>query len=79
MRAKVSVTQRALIARINRALAKQDELLKTCREDGPSFHQLGRYYIVDINRNMLLHSDIDLEELGRELGVFRGYEALAKS
>lgn len=74
---KVQVSTRALIQRINRVLGKQDEQVKAYR-GGRSEVQLGRYYIVDINRNFLVAGDVNLEALGRELKVLAGWEALLK-
>lgn len=73
---KVKVRERALIGRINRKLAKMDSKLKTCRESSPSYSTLGRYYVVDVNRNFVQDHDVDLEALGRDLGVLKGYEEI---
>ena len=73
---RVPVSERALIQRINRALARKDEKLKTYR-GGRSVAQLGRYYIVDLKRNVLLWGDVDLEPLGREEGCLKKWEYLA--
>jgi hypothetical protein len=70
---KVPVTLRAVIQRINRKLAADDEVLKTLRGDRWR-GDLGDYYIVNINRNSVTAQHVDPEELGRELGVVRGFE-----
>lgn len=70
---KVPVTMRALIQRINRRLTKDEEHLKSIR--GERFrHELGDYYIVDLNRNAIVAKQVDPEELGRTLGVLRPFE-----
>ncbi len=74
--AKVPVSERALVARINRVLAKDDETLRRCRDDSRGFNELGRYYTVDFTRNVIVGKDHDLEKLGRKLGVLAPYEAL---
>ena len=71
------VAERALIARIKRALAKKAEVLFRCREDSKWFRELGRFYVSDSNRH-LVQTDVDLEQLGRELGVLRSGEVLAR-
>jgi hypothetical protein len=73
---KVKLSERALLARINRALAKEDEGLRRCREDSRDFHNLGRYYRVDYFHNGIVGTDVDLESLGRELKVLADWEVL---
>jgi hypothetical protein len=74
-RGKVPVTERALFQRINRKLAHENEQLKTCR-GGQWENELGRYYVVDLNRNSITASDVDPEALGRELGVLARWEEI---
>lgn len=71
------VSERALIGRINRLLAKKatPEMLLRCREDSRWSNDLGRYYITDSNRH-LRDTDVDIEKLGRELGALKPGEAL---
>jgi len=75
---KVSVSERALLGRINRRLAKDEEVLKKCRPDSRWYHDLGAYYGVGVRTNSICYQHIDLEEFGRELGVLRPFEALAQ-
>lgn len=75
-RSKVPVTSRALLQRINRRLRQEGE--KVCAyRGGPSWTQLGDYYRIDVSRNFLCEGHVDLEKLGRSVGVLRLYEALA--
>ena len=76
MKTKVQITERALMQRIQRKLKHQDELL---RKNASLRWQtdLGDFYIVDANRNILLSAHHNLEQLGRELGALRPYEELA--
>ena len=69
----VPVSKRALLQRINRALAKEEEMVKTLRGDR-WLHDLGRYYRLDLNRNVIMEKHVDLEETGRQLGVLAKYE-----
>jgi hypothetical protein len=71
------VSEAALIARLNRRLAHDDQRIKTCRCDSRSFPTLGRYYIHRFDYSVVADVDIDLEAWGRELGVLRDNEALA--
>jgi hypothetical protein len=65
----IAISDRALLARVNRRLAKQDdpEIVRMCREDSRDFHGLGRYYVVDWFSNFVTSADIDLEQWAREL------------
>lgn len=66
------------MARINRALRHDDEMLKSARVDSRTFQDLGAYYVIDIKRNFVTAKDIDLEALGKELGVLKDYEELVE-
>lgn len=72
----VPVTKRALLQRINRRLRKEDEMVRATRGDGRARQELGDYYRINFNRNLLLEKQVDLEEVGRELGVLAAYERL---
>lgn len=72
---KVPVTEKALYQRINRKLAADGEKLKRAR--GANVETaLGEYFVVDIYRNAVMHTHIDLEDYGRELDVLAEWEAL---
>lgn len=72
---KVQVSERALMQRINRVLAKDGERLHKRR--GAGHHQdTGDFYIIDIRRNFLAQKDVDIETLGRKKGVLADWEAL---
>ena len=68
------ITERALLSRINRKL--DGEMVKKCRFDSASYASLGEYYSVDINGNCVTCTDIDLADLGKELGCMYEYEEL---
>jgi hypothetical protein len=72
-----AVTLNALIKRINRKLAPKYEALKTYR-GGRWSNDLGRYYVIDFNRNAILRTHVDPEVVGRELGVLRQEESVAE-
>lgn len=71
----VPVSTRALLQRINRKLAEGDEQLKTARSDRARL-ELGDYYVIDVNRNVVRGKNVDPETLGRELGVLKGWETV---
>lgn len=70
---RVPVTVRALMSRINRALAPDGKELKITR-GVPAIDALGRYYV--LCGNSVFSDHIDLEAFGRELGALAGYERL---
>lgn len=72
-----AISERALVARINRHL-KGVEVVKTCRRESRWFEELGRFYAHNA-RNFVTQTDICLEELGHELGVLREGESLAEA
>lgn len=64
---KITITQRALIQRINRVLKKDLETLKSDRRGG--------YMHVDLNRNAIIEEDVDLMAKAKELSVLKAWEA----
>jgi len=83
---RVKITERALIQRINRKLKQDGEKLCTARSDSTR-EQLGRFYVVETGQHVrpkratsagLVHSDVDLEKLGRKLGVMQPWEELGE-
>jgi len=81
-RNRALVSKRALVQRINRALAHQDQQLRATRgtRSGEGFTsdqvELGYYYTVDFRLNCVVEKHVDLEELGRELKVLAAWEKL---
>ena len=71
----VPVSKRALIARINRKLRPNYEMLR--RPCSPRWvDDLGDYYVIDVRAKGITKKYVDLEEFGRELGVLYDYERL---
>lgn len=71
----MEISERALIARINRKLAHDGEKLRKSR-GMQAYTNLGDYYTVDIKTNTLRRWFIDIEEFGREVGVMHRNETL---
>lgn len=69
----VPVTMRALIQRINRKLRPDDEMLKVARGERARA-QLGDYYAIDFNRNIVTAQHVDPEKWGREMNVLAPWE-----
>lgn len=72
---KIPVSPRALIQRINRKLRDENEVVRAARGERAK-QQLGDFYRLDVDRNAVVQTDVDLEELGRELGVLSAAEVL---
>jgi len=73
--AKIGVSRRALVQRVNRALARNDEALKSYR--GARRQIDGDYFVVNVARSWIVREHVrDLEALGRELSVLADYEVL---
>ena len=73
---KVPVSERALVARINRILDKKREALRRCRADSRGRNYLGQYYTVDLSKNFVIAKHVDIESWGRKLEILAPYEAL---
>lgn len=72
---KVPVSERALVQRVNRKLAPEREVVKKARGQRMQM-EAGTFYRIDLQRNFLVESDVDLEALGRDLGVLNPWESL---
>jgi hypothetical protein len=67
---KKTVTKSALIRRINRDLAKEEQVLKVQRSK-----QYQPYYIVDLGTNSLACEFDDLEKWALDNGYLKPYES----
>src|SRR5262245_2533729 len=70
---RVPISERALVQRINRKLATENEVLKKTR-GASAIQNLGDYYILDLHKNLVLANDVDPIALGKELGVLADFE-----
>jgi hypothetical protein len=72
------VTEKALVARINRKLAHEGERL--CKTRGERWlNDLGEYHAVDIHTNGLTAQHVDPVKWGRDMGVLRPDERVVES
>ena len=72
---KVLVSMRAVIARINRRLRPNGEMLKVMR--GRARDSVGDYCIVNFQRNWIANPNVDPEMVGREMGVLEDWEVVS--
>jgi len=70
------VSERALIGRINRRLDRDYKKLYKSRPGSRLEANVGRFYVVDVWRNTVVDTHVDLESYGRELGVLAEWEQL---
>jgi hypothetical protein len=71
---KVPVSERAIVARIRRALAKQEMILRRSRGQS-AIASLGEWHIVNYHNN-LEYDDVDLEVWAKSLKVIAPYEKI---
>ena len=75
---KVSVSTRAVLARVNRKLGVEGSVLRRCRQGSRNYDRLGDYYMVNLNSDAIFKVQCELEEEARELGVLGEWEVLAE-
>jgi hypothetical protein len=73
---KMPVTMKALTQRINRVLRRDEEMLRKTR-GARAIQDLGEWYVLNWNKNWIVHHHVDPEDLGREIGVLNKWEVLA--
>lgn len=73
---KVPVTRRALLARVNRILAKEGRAFRVSRSHG-ELSNLGEAYILDTYKNSPVYLNVNLKDMAEELGAIKAFEELA--
>jgi hypothetical protein len=69
------VTTSALVGRINRKLAPDEQSLRTPRGRHARV-QLGAFHIVYVRLKVMVMTHVNVGALGRELGVLESYEGV---
>ena len=72
--ARIGVSERALIERINRKLSPTGKVLKRARPRAAGF--VGQFFILDLTTSSASARHCDLEAVGRELGCLKAWERL---
>lgn len=67
----IAIKRRSLTARVQRALAKEERQLRVDRRDRQT-----ALLLIDTKRRAIVETDVDLEKLGRDLGVLQPWERL---
>jgi hypothetical protein len=74
--AKITITFRSLLQRLNRRLAQDNEIIRSPRGRA-SRESMGDYYLLDTKLNGVVKLDLspaEIENMGRELGVLKAWE-----
>jgi hypothetical protein len=75
-----TITTDALVRRINRKLKADGKILRKCRaKNMRAYLDFGDFYLLSVYSNGLLRRAVDVDALGRELGVLKCDEAVAGS
>ncbi|WP_397569066.1 hypothetical protein [Schlesneria sp. T3-172] len=74
---KSQVSKRAMIQRINRKLSGDDRKLKASRSQG-DLDNLGEHYILDLNRNVVVDTHVDIADTAKKLGCITQWEELVE-
>lgn len=72
---KIPVSARALIGRINRKLRHDGETLKALRGERAR-RDLGDFYVLNVDKNMIVTTHVDPERLGREIEALAPWETV---
>lgn len=77
-RVRAPINRRALIARIRRELGRRGDGQDLKVSRAASVNRLGEFYLVQAGKRDIVEGHIDLEILGRRLGVLETWEFLEK-
>lgn len=74
-----TVSEQALVKRINRKLACQSPPMRmhVLSERSRWYNDMGRFYVVHLTLNRIEFPHVEIENYGRELGVLGATESLA--
>ena len=72
----MQIAPRAVIQRINRKLKPDLEMLRATRGTRMRL-DVGDYHVIDFRLNAVIHTNVDVEIMARELGVLKDYEEMA--
>ena len=73
---KVPVTERSVVARVNRRLASDGEQLKPARSERLRA-QVGDWYVLDVKLNGISRKDVNLEAIARACGALQDWETVS--
>lgn len=68
-----TISEAALLMRIDRFLSPLNQKVRKARGDYAK-SSLGEYYLVDVDRNVILETHVQIEAMARRLGVLESWE-----
>lgn len=71
-----TLSERALMARLQRSMRHEGIVLRCCREDSRHVQELGRYYAVDSALNAVVQSHLCLESEARNRALLKPWESV---
>lgn len=71
------VSERALLARVNRRLAGEGRMLKVARGEAAR-REMGTYFLVDFGENAVVNKNVSLAKLGHKMGLLRPWERMVE-
>lgn len=75
MSKKIPVSEKAVLARVNRRLDRDDQAVKKTRRKSIVSY-IGEYTRVDYRRGGVVENHVDLEALAREVGALEPWETM---
>jgi hypothetical protein len=72
MASKIKVSERAVLARVNRKLSHDNEALRKYRGN----NKPAEYFHLDITHNSILSECVELEDFARDCKVLAPYEVI---
>lgn len=77
MTAKLKISERALLQRLNRKLAGEKLIVKKARGE-KLVREVGDYFLLDLHRNRIAEKHTDLAAMGRKRGVLAAWEVVGE-
>ena len=74
----IPVTERNLLRRLNRKLAKENLIVKTSPVNSRWYNENGRHYCVDERTNFIQSQHIDIEKWARDEGCLKPFECVVE-
>lgn len=72
-----TISERALLKRINRKLAKEGEKLCRLPERSRSFGDMGEYHLIEVHTNSVIATHVDVTKLAKEMQALGESETVA--
>jgi len=74
---KKQVSERAVMARLNRRLRKDNQQIRKTRDNSRWLVSQGDFFIIDLATKIISDDHVDLDYTARDLGALAAYEEVA--